>query len=229
MLDPRPERRPSAASVLGGLDGTSVTGITVPHQWRGRLRRDPARRVAGRNRRRALASLTAALALAGGVWAAVQMRGGTPAAPAPHTNGKACAAGWYNLDGVAANGCEAHSDYTPGATLTQQAPLHANLVPPSVSDSFRTHVSGNSLNFCWGSLHITLTAPARTAEQLTVSKGTTKVATALSANGAPATAAVHKPSCFGADSEDLLVTVSAVAATGNASANDFTLTRDGGW
>ena len=45
----------------------------------------------------------------------------------------------------------------------------------------------------------------------------------------PATATIDKPSCFGGDSEDLQVTVTALAATGAASASDFTLTRDGGW
>jgi hypothetical protein len=138
-------------------------------------------------------------------------------------------AGWYNLDGVQANGCEAHSDYGAGTVLTADSPVHANLVPPSASDSFRTHVSGDALNFCWGALHVTLTAPPQTAERLTIWHGTTRVAEALSAGGAPATATVSKPSCFGADTTDLQVTVTVVAANGGASAQDFTLTRDGGW
>jgi hypothetical protein len=144
-------------------------------------------------------------------------------------SGKSCAAGWYNLDGVAANGCEAHSDYVAGIAVTPGVPVHANLVPASASDSFSTHVSGDALNFCWGALHVTLTAPAQTAERLTIWKGTTRLAEAVSAGGAPATATVSKPSCFGADTEDLQVTVAVVAATGGASAQDFTLTRDGGW
>jgi hypothetical protein len=103
------------------------------------------------------------------------------------------------------------------------------VVPESAVDSFPTHVSGSSLDLCWGSLHVTLTAPLHTAEQVTVLSGTTQLAQALSANGVPATATVHKPSCFGADSEDLTVTVTAAAATSGASANDFVLTRDSGW
>lgn len=131
--------------------------------------------------------------------------------------------------GNAADGCEARSDYVAGTALTQQAAVHANLVPLSAADTFMTHVSGDTLSLCWGSLHVTQTAPSQTAEQLTVWKGNTKVASALSANGAPATATVQKPSCFSGGSEDLRVTVQAVAATGGASANDFTLTRDAGW
>jgi hypothetical protein len=113
--------------------------------------------------------------------------------------------------------------------LVKDLPLHANLVPETASDSFSTHVSGDALNLCWGSLHVTLTAPAHTAEELTVWKGSSQVASALSANGSPAVATVDKPSCFGSDSEDLRVTVKAVAATGGSSAADFTLSRDGGW
>jgi hypothetical protein len=154
---------------------------------------------------------------------------GQAAPPAPHTIGKGCVAGWYDLDGVQANGCEARSNYVPGTVLTAGTPLHANIVPASASDSFSTHVSGDALNFCWGALHVTLTAPAQTAERLTIWQGTTRVGEALSAGGLPATATVSKPSCFGADTADLQVRVAVVAATGGASAQDFTLTRDGGW
>jgi hypothetical protein len=152
-----------------------------------------------------------------------------PANLPPHFNGKTCDPGWYNLSGIVADGCQSHSDYVAGTLLTEAQPLQANLVPGSTADSFPTHVSGDAFNLCWGALHVTLTAPAQTAEQLTVWKGTSRLATAVSANGAPATATVSKPSCFGADSEDLTVTVTAVAATGSASAGDFILTRDGGW
>jgi hypothetical protein len=271
MLDPRPERRPSAAAVIGGLDGTTVTPIPRPHRWtaawgaaapssestdsrpatgargrvasaasvvRGRVRPwaarllgDPVdRRALHPHRRRVLAVAAGVLATAGAAGVvAVGLSAGTPAPPAPHTSGKGCVAGWYNLDGMASIGCEAHSDYVAGTVLAAGSALHANVVPQSAADSFRTHVSGDALNFCWGALHVTLTAPPQTAERLTVWHGTTKVAEAMSADGAPATATVSKPSCFGADSADLQVIVTVVAATGGASAQDFTLTRDGGW
>lgn len=153
---------------------------------------------------------------------------GSPA-PAPHTDGVTCDPGWYDLDGSAADGCESHSDYLPGAVLTAGSPLHANLVPPYTTDSFVTHVAGHAMNLCWGTLHVTLTAPAGTAERLSVLKGGRPLASALSAGGSPATASVGKPSCFGSDSEDLTVTVTEVAASGAAGARDFTLARDGGW
>jgi hypothetical protein len=249
MLDPRPERRPSAAAVLGGLDGTVLTPVPGRRAskasgtsgaaamrrrvapWAGRLLGDPKdrRRVGShRGRRLAIAAGVVAVAAAAAV-AATGMTRGHPAPPAPHTIGKGCVAGWYDLDGLPANGCEAHSDYVPGTILTAGSPVHANVVPASASASFSTHVSGDALNFCWGALHVTLTAPPQTAERLTVFQGTTKVAEALSAGGLPATATVSKPSCFGADSADLQVRVTVVAASGGASAQDFTVTRDGGW
>jgi hypothetical protein len=236
MLDHRPERRPSAAAVLGGLEGTAVTRIptgrrvSVVSLARRILAPDPPVSTIGR-RRRLLTAAALAAGAAAAVLAAVVVLDGTGTRPvaAPHTAGQKCQAGWYNLNGVSADGCEAHSDYVAGTRLTSRAAIHANVVPASATDSFATRVSGDALSLCWGTLHVTLTAPAGAAEQVTVWHGTTKVASALSANGTPATAAVNKPSCFGSDSEDLTVTVAAVAATGAASATDFTLTRDGGW
>ncbi len=242
MLDPRPERRPSAAGALGGIAGTRVNPVPVAGlaSSPGRLRRpfkSAAARLLGDTppvravpRRRFWLLAVTVLALAGGAVAVLSLGTATgKPRPAPHTDRKACPPGWYNLDGLASNGCEAHSDFSPGTVLTPQLTVHANVVPESAVDSFPTRVSGSSLDLCWGSLHVTLTAPAHSAEQVTVLKGTTQLAQALSANGVPATATVHKPSCFGADSEDLTVTVTAEAATGGASANDFTLTRDSGW
>ena len=267
MLDPRPERRPSAARVLGGLDGTRIASIPkagrdskaallrrIVAPWLGRVLGDPRPRPPRRSRRRRLTAVAAIAVgtVAVGLIVAAFVAGGNGAGPlgfrapatkctalpylpcgtsvpAPNTNGDTCSTGWYDLDGLAADGCEASSDYVPGTDLTQHAVVRANLVPASTTDSFVTHVSGDALNLCWGSLHVTLTAPAHAAEQLTVWNGATKVAGALSADGTAATATVHKPSCFASDSEDLRVTVTAVAATGGASATDFRLTRDGGW
>ncbi len=243
MLDPRPKRRPSAASVLGGLDGTSViparpAGPTakaaragrVVAGWPRRILRDPPDRPPGAwSPVRWTATIVAAAVTAGlAGLVAVALTSSTPV-PAPHTDGRGCAAGWFDLDGNRSDGCEARSDYVAGSVLSQKQAVHANLVPASATDVFATHVSGDVTNLCWGSLRVTLTAPPQTAEQLTVWKGTNKVADALSANGRPATATVHKPSCFSGDSEDLRVVVTALAATGGASAQDFTLSRDSGW
>ena len=197
MLDPRPERRPSAAGVLGGLSGTvgappAPTRSRRGSRWRRRLAHLPLRMLRGPgeppgppSRRRQVISLLAAVLGVAGVGAviAVAHTGGNPSptagasasaavpargcvsepylpcgetVPAPHTDGSVCPPGWYDLDSLAVNGCEAHSDYA-AATLVAGVPLHANVVPASSSDPFTTHVSGHALNLCWGALHVTLT------------------------------------------------------------------------
>lgn len=276
MLDPRPEHRPAAAAVLGGLSGTLplLGPNAAPPHPKGEdaaraLRRIAVRALAGRQppapsrrtrRRRAvlwtlLATVLVAAAVAvvavgtsatGGVGQAARVahhlsRRPTPPAcralpyqpcgqlPAAHTDGHTCQAGWYDLDGLAANGCEAHSDYVAHAALLAGVPLRANVVPTASSDVFDARVDGHLLNLCWGSLHVTLTAPTGTAEQVTVSHGGRVLSQALSANGAPATATVAKPSCFGSDRETVQVTVKVAAAGTSSAAQDFTLTRDAGW
>lgn len=145
---------------------------------------------------------------------------------APHTDGRVCLAGWYDLDGLPGNGCEAHSDYVAGTTLVQGVPVRANIVPASASDTFSTRVSGDAFSFCWGALRVTLTAPAQTTERLAIWTGPRQLASVISVDGTPATAKVNKPSCFGADSENLWISVTGMYG---ASAQDFTLSRDGGW
>jgi hypothetical protein len=249
MLDPRPERRPSAAAALGGIEGTLV--LPRPPTRRTRRRRcsqrpGPARRalalVAAAGLVAGVASATMILAGARGPGRAGRRRSTHSAAcvperylpcgsstPAPHTNGRACDPGWYDLDGSPADGCEAHSDFRAGTILTATSAVRANLVPPSATDTFATDVRGDLFDLCWGSLRVTLTAPAGTAERVTIWRGTTPLASALSAAGQPATATVPKPSCLGADSERLRVTVRVLAATPGASAADFTLRRNAGW
>lgn len=275
MLEPRPERRPSAAGVLGGLNGT-VLARPADRLRPGRRQQAPASlRRAGRrwmsallgdphwakpSRRRRIVSVIVGLvslavvisvvgiglsaSQANGRRAGVRARPAAPAArpaplctyqqfqpcgqaqPAPHTDGWSCAPGWYDVNGLAVDGCEAYADYRPGTVLVAARPARANLLPAAATDVFTTHVSGNAFHLCWGALHLTLTAPAGTADQLTVWEGTQVVATAQSVSGSPGTATVHKPTCFGSDSEMLRVTVS--AASGE-SGTDFSLTRDGGW
>jgi tRNA A-37 threonylcarbamoyl transferase component Bud32 len=149
--------------------------------------------------------------------------------PAPHTDGWACDPGWYNLDGSRADGCEAHDDYVAGTVLRTGTPVRANLVPLSRVDTFATEVRGSAWDLCWGALRVTLTAPVHTAEALAVRRGVDVVARAVSVDGEPASATVPKPSCFGGDPERLTVEVSVVAASGDSSARDFTLTRNAGW
>ncbi|MGH9059079.1 MAG: hypothetical protein ACRDZY_06130, partial [Acidimicrobiales bacterium] len=100
------------------------------------------------------------------------------------------------------------------------------LVPAGNVATYTTRVAGHAASLCWGTLNVALTAPAGTADRLEVWHGPDLVAEALSSDGGPATAKVHKPSCLGSDSETLTLRVRDVAGT---SASDFTLARDGGW
>ncbi len=269
MLDPHPQRRPSAAGVLGGLSGTVGAPLVPQRSGRGvrcrrrlgslplRVLRGPGDPAVPLSRRRRVIAVIAAVGGMAGVGAVIAVANtgatrpptagaATPAAvpapartcvpetylpcgaavAAPNTDGWVCAPGWYDLDSVAANGCEAHSDYVAGRTLVAGVPLRANLLPASGRDSFTTQVNGHALNLCWGTLHVTLGAPPQTAERLTIWDGANQVASALSVDGNPATATIAKPSCFGADNKTFQVAVTGAAGT---SAADFTLTRDVGW
>jgi tRNA A-37 threonylcarbamoyl transferase component Bud32 len=146
--------------------------------------------------------------------------------PAPHTNGITCSPGWYDLDGTAADGCEARSDYVSGLALTSGLPRSANLVPAEATDVYDVQVSGDIVFSCLGSLRVTLTAPAGVSDQVQVLHGSQVVGQAVSTDAQPATATVSKPDCLGRDREDLTVKVTDLAG---ASASNFTLSRAGGW
>lgn len=253
MLDPDPTRRPSAAALLGGVAGTLGGPPAGPAGGTGPEARPPR----PRSHRRRRAALPAALVavVAAGLVATVTLEGRTappraaaaqpparPAActplpyqpcgqpPAPGTDGRSCLPGAYDLDGSAADGCEARSDWRPGATVGATgaaATVRANVVPPSAADTFTTRVSGHVGSLCGGAVDFRLVAPAGAADELTVTDASgARVTTATSADGQPATASVHKPGCFGSHSETLTLTVRTVVG---ASAADFTLERSGGW
>lgn len=262
MLDPDPARRPSAAEVLGGLDGTALAARlspAVPRRPVGRVGAALRRGVLGSDgaawsgrRRAALAAAVVAVAAgvttvaltgqgrgrrAGAASPAVTVAPPTTtcaalpyqpcgAPPSPHTDGYRCAAGWYDIDGLAADGCEASSDYRPGLTLSTGAPLRANLVPAGTVDAFTTRVSGHVLSLCSGTLHLDLTAPAGAADRLEVSQGGAVLGSATSVDGQTATVDINKPGCFGSHSETLTLQVREIVGS---SAADFTLARRGGW
>lgn len=257
MLHPDPAARPTAADLLAGDRGATVT---LPgHRAAGRPRRGRGRGHAlrsplpasrpGRTGRLAGAVAVAAAAAAGlGVGVALAIPGhptraaATAPAPttacapllyqpcggpaAPHTDGTSCLPGWWDLDGSAADGCEATSDWRPGTALAAGATVRADVVPASATDTFTTRVDGHLTSLCSGALHLVLTAPAGAADRLVVRHGGALVAAATSAGGVPATATIGKPGCWGSHSETLDLAVTEVAGTSGA---DFTLTRSGGW
>jgi tRNA A-37 threonylcarbamoyl transferase component Bud32 len=241
MLDPRPERRPSAAAALGGSSGTSM--------------QPPAPR--RRARRRSILAWwgAAAVAMAAVVAVALVATNGagrhrlaptaaartppvtaaacTPLpyqpcgqAPAPNTDGRSCLPGYADYDNQASNGCEAQSDYRSDIVLSSRTPVTANLVPADAVDTFRTYVSDDAWTFCLGSVHVTLVAPTGVTDRVEVSRNGKVIASATSADGRPATASAGEPSCFSDNSGWLSVSVSSVSGQ---TAADFRLTRGGSW
>jgi hypothetical protein len=146
--------------------------------------------------------------------------------PAPFTDGRTCLPGHADYNGIAADGCEAASDYVAGTALEAHRTIRANLVPADAVDSFRTYVRGSMLNFCTGVFKVTLTAPAGVADRVDLVDGDRVVATAVSRDGEAATARAGEPACFRDNSTWLTVRVSSVEGV---TASDFSLTRSGGW
>jgi tRNA A-37 threonylcarbamoyl transferase component Bud32 len=243
MLDPRPERRPSAAGALGGTTGTKVQPVPVKRRPRVSRWRKVAAVAAG--------LVVAAAAVAAGIEASGGWRRSTnqtaavahgtvpttaPCTPLPYqpcgappaafTDGRSCLPGHADFDGIAANGCEAASTYTPGTVLDAGKPILANLVPASTTDVFRAYVKDNLLDFCTGSVRVTLTAPPGVTMRVEVAQGSHVLASAQSQDGTPATAEAGEPSCFSDNSAWLTIRVSGVGAR---TAADFRLTRNSSW
>lgn len=244
MLEVRPQRRPTAAAALGGPSGTTVIPVpprrpSLPRRWK----------------KKTMISLAAVMAIVAAIAAtAAAHRSARPAtvavAPtippvepttttcvpllyqpcgqpaAPGTDGSKCVASRGDFDGNAANGCEALSDYRSGTILTGAQPVSANLVPVDAIDRFQTEVTDSFLHLCLSEFRVTLTAPPGVTERVQLLRGDKVLASAISAGLQPATASAANPSCFHDDSGWLTITVSAVSGQ---SAEDFRLTRSGGW
>jgi hypothetical protein len=247
MLDPRPERRPSAAAALGGTNGTQVDHVGHP----------PPR--AGRKRALLVAVVVAVAALvaAGVAWsqrgskaspaAAAAARAAqrpavttpttaacTPllyqpcgqAVPAPGTDGTNCLPGRADYDRILANGCEAVSDFQAGQTLATGQAIGANLVPADAVDTFSALVSQSLFNLCLTKFRVTLTAPPGTTDRVEIIDNGRVLAAATSSDLGPGTAIASKPSCLATGAVTVTIRVSPVSGQ---SAEDFRLTSSGSW
>jgi hypothetical protein len=243
MLDPRPQRRPTAAAALGGPNGTRVDH-TLPLVRRSGKKASVVAIVVGA----LLAATAAALAL---YQPGRRTRSGasTPPAtappaptttacvpllyqpcgqstPAPGTDGNTCLPGRADFDHILANGCEAVSDYQPGQVIQNGQPLQANLVPASTVAVFQAQVPENLLTLCLSKFRVTLTAPQGTTDKVEVLRDGRVLASATSSNLQPATATASKPGCFESGSTAVTVQVSTVSGQ---SADDFRLVSSGSW
>jgi hypothetical protein len=237
MLDPRPERRPSAAALAGGRDGTAVASEAVPtSRWDRRTRLA----VAGAG----LAVGLVAVAVAG--WSVGRNDdGGTrsdgavapdagcvdmpyqpcgQAEPAPYTDGTECVDEHDDYDGVPTNGCEAAPDDQDGLAFDDV--LSANIVPRDDVDTYPITIQDNLDLLCDGQVEIRLEAPPGLALSLEVyDEEDEPLESAVSRAGSAAVVTLNETRCGGDDETVLDVTVRPLDE--GRVADDYVLTRTG--
>jgi len=241
-LDPRPERRPSAAALRGGADGTAVRPTAA--------RRPPAAAL-GRWRRPMLAAgsvLAAGVVVVGGLTVG-RGEGGADddtvevdpttttacvalryrpcgAAAAPGTDGRRCIGERVDLNDDPADGCEAVPDGLADGTVLEDE-LSANLVPADDVDTYALDVDDGFQVLCDGRITLTLTAPPATTMRLVLRDPDDEVrGEAVSADGLPGELVFRERDCGGDEGGTYAVTVSLVAGSA-PSAEDYTLTESG--
>jgi hypothetical protein len=247
MLERDPGRRPSAARVRGGPEGTwPRTGLA---------------RAAGRHRAAAvgLAALVAVVGL-GAVVAllAEGVRGRSPGSDAadrpgqstatttittqpcpdlryqpcgedaaPNTDGRRCVDDHGDYDGDRANGCEAVPDGVADGSLVE-GEVTGNLVPRADVDTWTVAVEDRFQFSCDGTVTVTLTAPAGASMRATVTDADgTELADTTSADGSPGSVDLTEPTCAGDDSGTLEVVVSSVGS--DRSPEEYTLEVTGSY
>ncbi len=237
MLDPRPERRPTAASLAGGPDGTVARTLEL-------------RRVRFRQRWWAAVAVGAAAIglLAAAAWLTTRDDDDTDplvgngaaeepgactdlpyqpcgqAAPAPGTDGASCLPDRADYDGDTVNGCEVEADGVDGDPLVDT--IEANIAPVDDVDTYPVEVDDNLQVFCDGHLAIRLEAPPNIVLGLEVRDGDDELlgrGTAI--EGAPATVELGEARCGANDATTLEVTVRPL--TDDRTAENYRLSRDG--
>jgi hypothetical protein len=239
MLDPRPERRPSAASVVGGPAGTAVRHPTE------------RRRAAGRWPLWAAAGGFGVAALVAGLAVAARESGDRPTAttdapasteapctdrpfqpcgqlvPAPNTDGDRCLPGFEDYDGDPTNGCEAEPDGLADPTDFPEGadPIQGTIVPRDDVDTFAMDVGDGYQLLCDGRFTVTLTAPPGMTLRLEVLDGDVLLDQTTTADGLPSSITLQDPDCVFSDATTLTARVSAIGSDRTGAA--YTLERRG--
>jgi hypothetical protein len=232
MLDPRPERRPSAAALVGGPDGTVVRAA----RSRRRARWPWWAATAGLGVTAVLAAVLVASRETGDVrTTTTTVAPGTTctalpyqpcgqAEPAPNTDGQACLTDFEDYDADAANGCEAGPDGLTDGTPFESS-IEATIVPRDDVDTFSMEVGDGRQLLCDGRFTVTLTSPAGMSMRLEVLDGDTRLGQATSADGVPASVSISEPECLFDDSGTLIARVSPIGS--DRSAEPYLLERRG--
>lgn len=236
MLDPRPERRPSAAALVGGPEGT-----VVRRPLTSRRRRWPVWAAAGGVGVSAvLASVIVAARETGdpgpasttsttGDCRALPYQPCGASGPAPGTDGRACLAGFEDYDEEPDNGCEAADDgLADGQPFPEGAdPVQGTIVPRDDVDTFAMQVGDGYQLLCDGRFTVTITAPADMTLRLEVFDGDELMGQTTSADGVTARITLDDPDCLFSDAKTLTARVSPIGT--DRSAGDYSLERSGSY
>ena len=213
MLDPRPERRPSAAALVGG-----PTGTVVRRPFARPVRRWPAWAAAGG---------LGVCALVAAVVVAARETGGGPEPTSTSTTGATCAVGFEDYDGDATNGCEAAddglADDTPFAEGAE--PIEATIVPRDDVDTFAMAVGDGYQILCDGRFRVTLTAPAGMSLRLEVLDDDEVLDQITSADGVAASLTLRETDCFVSEARTLTARISPIGS--DRTGASYTLARAG--
>ncbi|MEQ1787189.1 MAG: serine/threonine-protein kinase, partial [Acidimicrobiales bacterium] len=234
MLDPRPERRPSAAALVGGPAGT-----VVRRALRRRPRRWPVWAAAG--------GLGVSALLAGVVVASRETGQAGPTttvttapectalpyqpcgatSPAPGTDGRRCLPAFEDYDEDAENGCEAADDgHADNASFPEGAgPMLGTIVPRDDVDTFAMGVGDGYQLLCDGQFTVAITAPQGMTLRLEVLDGDALVDEITSADGVPARVTIDDPDCLFSDARTLTARVSPIGT--DRTGAEYSLERAG--
>jgi Protein kinase domain len=215
MLDPRPDRRPTAAALAGrrppvgpggrgaaivgaciGVAALAVAGVAVTtDRGGGELQESGDAEAAPEGE-----PGTAPEGAPGPAEQAAPDEGCTDlpyqpcgADPAPHTDGRACVDDHADYDGDPANGCEAEPDSRDGEPLVDR--IQASIVPADDVDTYPLALEDGIQTVCDGVVVVRLDAPPGMELQLDVLLYDEVVQQAAAVNGAPAVVTLSEEVC----------------------------------
>jgi hypothetical protein len=220
MLDPRADKRPSAAALVGGPAGTEVRRRVV----RRRRRRWPLWAVAGGL---ATSTLVAAMIVSsretGEAGSTTTREPSTTAGcvdlpnqpcgaalPAAGTDGRTCLVGFEDYDEDAGNGCEAAADGLEDGMLfpADSDPIEGTIVPRDDVDTFAMAVGDGAQLLCDGRFTVQITAPEGMTLRLEVLDGDEVLGVTISAGGVAGTVTIREQECLFSEARTLTARVS---------------------
>jgi hypothetical protein len=234
MLDPRADKRPSAAALVGGPAGTAV--------------RRPVVRRAPRWPRWVAAGTVGVVSVVAGVAVASRETNDRPTAaptttaadcadlpyqpcgqrsPAPGTDGRACLTGFEDYDADRANGCEAASDGLVDDTPFAEGadPIEGTIVPRDDVDTFAMAVGDGAQLLCDGRFTVAITAPTGMTLRLEVLDGDDVLGQTTSADGVRSAVTLRETECFFSEARTLTARVSPIGS--DRTGGRYTLERSG--